>query len=1122
MRVIRIYFSVVFFLLIWYTNGYSQFFGFGKNRVQYEHFDWRFIQTEHFDVYYDNAKNYYLASFTGQSLEAAYKEIKEDFNHDITNRITVVIFDSHNDFVQTNVVNLPVDAEGIGGVTELYKNRMVLPFMGKYGDFRRVIHHELVHAVINDMFYGGSLQAVIQNDIQLALPLWFNEGMAEYSSLGYDTNTDNFIRDAVINNYIPPVNYLYGYFAYRGGQSVWDFIVDQYGRPKIGEIFQKIKSSRSVDMGFRQSIGVGVEELSEKWHSWLKKKYWPEIEKREDLNDFSTLLSKREFGGTYNTSPAISPQGDKVAMITNERGYFDVVVISSLNGKKLKTLIKGNDNIDFEQLNILNPNLSWSPDGRKIALSSKSEGKDMLSIVDYKSGDLKRVKFPQMDAIQSVAWSPDGKKIAFNGNIGPYSDIFVYNLETEDFYNITNDVFTDFEPAWRADSKSIVFASDRGDKLKLNTYRENFNMLLNPDLDQADLYMVQLGSSEVVRLTQTPKVSETRPVITAGDVMLYISDLNGIPNVYEFNFSTKESRPITNLLQGVLQMSISADGSRLAVNTFNGGYLDVFLIKNPLNREINGDVRPNSWAQRRDSEPSYVRVPAVGYGYQLFGSDNYMAQLSTQAAFDLGWKGIGFNEPQKTVQSEEKSKSTSEENIIDFRNYQFGELFDDVADDVEKDSPFDIQDNVTDSGIWQPQKYKLKFTPEIAYLSSSFNTFSGVFGLTQFSLSDVMGDHRFGVASNLQFDLRNSSYIVSYEYLKNRTNFALNYFHYSIPFLAQDAMGSLQLVRNRNYGLGMNFQYPLNTFERIDYGFSWFNISRDLSNLNLNSSSKDFQSFIYPTLTYTRDYTQPGFITPEGGSRLGLSLTGSPYAGVGGITFISSMLDYRYYLSLGYGYSLAGRLNLATSFGPNAQTFFLGGVSGWFNFQWDGNDIPINQLSDLFFTQPALPLRGFNYNASFGNHYGLVNLEFRFPLFAAILPGPIPILPLYNLTGVMFMDLGAAWGLQRDFYVTLLDQTTGEAVSDYLYYRNNKSLDFKLADSKEVYINPFTGERYIEPPVNDPYYLREFRDGDLLMGVGFGVRTILLGLPFRYDIAWPRYANGYGKHIQYFSIGIDF
>ncbi|TNE74112.1 hypothetical protein EP331_02595 [bacterium] len=1119
-------YSIVLIVLSFFINVVSvqaQFFYFGKNRVQFENFDWRFIQTEHFDVYYDNEQNYYLASFAGQSLEAAYQQISEDFRHEIANRITVVIFDSHNDFVQTNVVNLPIESEGIGGVTELFKNRVVLPFMGKYGDFRRVLHHELVHAVINDMFYGGSIQSIIQNDIQLVIPGWFNEGMAEYSALGFDTNTDNFIRDAVVNTYLPPIDYLGGYFAYRGGQSVWDFIVSQYGREKIGEIFQRIKTTRSVELGFRQSLGLNLEELSEKWQAWLKKQYWPEVDKREDLKDISTHLTKRELAGTYNTSPALSPQGDKIALITNERGYFDVVVISSLTGKKIKTLIKGNDNIDFEELNILNPNLSWSPDGKTLALSSKSLGKDMLALVNYNTGEIKRIRFPKLDAIESVSWSPDGKQIAFNGNIGAYSDVFVYNLDTQDFLNVTNDVFSDYEPTWTPDSKSIVFASDRGDKTRLNTYRENYNMLLNPDLDQADLYKLTIGSQELVRLTNTQHAFETRPLITASNKLVYISDLNGIPNVYEYDFKTGVSRPLTNLLQGVTQMSISADGSRLAVNTFNGGYLDVFLIKNPFSRTEVNKPESNNWAKRRDTEPGYKRVPAVGYGYKKFGNDRYMSQLNTQAAYDLGWKGLGFKEEKPAKTKVEEVKDTTQSDLIDFRSYQFGELFEAESKDSANTEGVKLVENyLTEDGRYQPKKYKLNFTPEFTYLNSSFNTFSGVYGLTQFAVSDVMGDHRFGIASNLQLDLRNSSYIVSYEYLKNRTNFSVNYFHYAIPFLAQTYDGNtvdLQLVRNRNYGLGVNFQYPLNTFERIEYGFSWFNISRDLSTVYNNQSSNDFQNFLYPTVTYTSDYTQPGFLTPSSGTRFGVSLTGSPAVGVGGITFASAMVDFRTYFSMGYGYSFAIRGNLATSFGPDAQTYFLGGVAGWFNYQWEGNDIPIDQLADLFFTQPALPMRGYNYNASFGNHFGLMNFEFRFPLFAAILPGPLPILPLYNLTGVMFMDLGAAWGIDRNFS-RFYNQNTFEPI---YYYTESKRLDLRLARLKDVYLDPADGLIATPPYSDNTVYLKEtIRQGDLLMGLGFGLRTILIGLPFRYDVAWPRYVDGLGKPIQYFSIGIDF
>ncbi|MGK7369447.1 MAG: peptidase MA family metallohydrolase, partial [Candidatus Halalkalibacterium sp. M3_1C_030] len=376
--------SLISFVSI--NEAFAQYFSFGKNRVQYNQFDWRFIQSEHFDVYYYQSKNYDLANFTALNLEASLKQLQEDFNHQIADRIQVIVYDSHNDFSQTNVVPLPVNAEGIGGVTDAFKNRITMPFSGNYTEFRSTLHHELVHAVMNDMYYGGTVQSRLSGEA-LQIPLWLSEGLAEYTSNGWDTNSDIYIRDATINDYLPPIPRLRGYYAYRGGQSVWNYIVEEYGREKIGEIMQTMKSQRSVNAAFQRSIGLSVEELSKSWIDYNKKLYFPEVAEREQIDNFATLLTERSKAGTYNTSPAVSPQGDKVAMITNARGFLDVVVISAVTGNKLKTLIKGGDNVNFEELNILNPNLSWSPDGSKITLSTKTKGADNLAIVDYETGN---------------------------------------------------------------------------------------------------------------------------------------------------------------------------------------------------------------------------------------------------------------------------------------------------------------------------------------------------------------------------------------------------------------------------------------------------------------------------------------------------------------------------------------------------------------------------------------------------------------------------------------------------------------------------------------------------------------------------------------------------------------
>ena len=159
---------------------------YGKNKVQYKDFEWEYIQTNHFDIYYSQ-NGYELAEFTADAAEDAYESIRKILRYDINNRIPIVIYNSHNEFQQTNVIDEYLE-EGIGGVTELFKNRVVVPFEGNYSQFRHVIHHELVHAVLNDMFYGGSIQSIVASRSPFTLPLWMNEGFAEYASMKWETN----------------------------------------------------------------------------------------------------------------------------------------------------------------------------------------------------------------------------------------------------------------------------------------------------------------------------------------------------------------------------------------------------------------------------------------------------------------------------------------------------------------------------------------------------------------------------------------------------------------------------------------------------------------------------------------------------------------------------------------------------------------------------------------------------------------------------------------------------------------------------------------------------------------------------------------------------------------------
>jgi len=150
---------------------------FGKNKVRYKDFGWSYIQTRHFDIYfYEEA--YPTAKFSADALEASYVEVTYELNYKLQNRIPVFIYNSHNDFEQTNIITSLL-SEGIGGFTEVFKKRIVVPFDGSYEDLRHVLHHELTHAIVYDLLFGNSFSSIVSRQRLFNVPLWLAELCAD-------------------------------------------------------------------------------------------------------------------------------------------------------------------------------------------------------------------------------------------------------------------------------------------------------------------------------------------------------------------------------------------------------------------------------------------------------------------------------------------------------------------------------------------------------------------------------------------------------------------------------------------------------------------------------------------------------------------------------------------------------------------------------------------------------------------------------------------------------------------------------------------------------------------------------------------------------------------------------
>src|SRR5689334_1241112 len=102
----------IFFIIS--GSAYSQF---GQNKVQYKVFDWKYIQSQHFDVYFSQSGED-IAQFTAVAAESSLVSLEDNIGYGIKNRIPIIVYNSHNEFQQTNAIDEYL-SEGIGGVTEL-------------------------------------------------------------------------------------------------------------------------------------------------------------------------------------------------------------------------------------------------------------------------------------------------------------------------------------------------------------------------------------------------------------------------------------------------------------------------------------------------------------------------------------------------------------------------------------------------------------------------------------------------------------------------------------------------------------------------------------------------------------------------------------------------------------------------------------------------------------------------------------------------------------------------------------------------------------------------------------------------------------------------------------------
>src|SRR6266498_1085215 len=554
---------------------------FGQNRVQYRNFKFQTIQTEHFDIYYypDERGG---ALDAARMAERAYARLSRILHHQFQSRKPIILYASQSDFQQTNVVD--ASGEGLGGVTEFFKHRAVLPFTGSYAEFEHVLQHEMVHQFQYDVYSRGHAGAGVQTLVAVNPPLWFMEGMAEYLSLGpINTETAMWLRDAALEGHLPSIEEMTTdpyIFPYRYGHALWAYVGEKWGDEVIGEILQSSATS-GLEAAFKRALGRSLEDLSNDWRDAIQTTFLPQLGDHYRARRIAQpTLTRRRSRGRIFLAPALTPDCKDIAFFGDQGGFFvDLWLADGETGRVKRRLVKSTQNNNYESLRFINSAGSFSPDGRYFAIAAKRKDRDDLVILDVKKDEeARRIPLP-LNGLTTPSWSPDGKQLVFTGYDGGVTDLFVVGADGKNLHRLTNDKYADLQPSWGPDGKTIAFATDRG-------AATDFGTLTFGNLRIA-LFHLDRGTIDV--LGHMDQGKNINPAWAPdGRSLAFVSDRSGISNIFLYDFGDANIYQLTDMYTGVSGitpfspcLSWAHEADRLAFAYYEEDEYNVYAVDNP-------------------------------------------------------------------------------------------------------------------------------------------------------------------------------------------------------------------------------------------------------------------------------------------------------------------------------------------------------------------------------------------------------------------------------------------------------------------------------------------------------------------------------------------------------------
>jgi len=1032
---------------------------FGRNRIQYEQFEWRYLSSENFDIYFYRGGNE-IAKEVAEYLEDEFDRITDLIGYPPYSKTKIFLYNSTSDLQQSNV-GIHDYGISIGGETQFIKPYIEVAHPGTLSELKTELIDKVSSLMVNEMMFGGSLKDMFQSSVLLNLPEWFISGAAQYVAYGWNTEMDDFIRDYINTKKPDKLSKLEGREAALAGQSLWNYIAEQYGRSNVSNILNYTRIIRNEEKSIGITLGVPFKQVIYNWQT-----YYQDLDYRVN-KDYKKAPDDRKIVRGNNrkdkvyTHVKLNNQGTKTAYTENDHGKFKVI-IKDLATQKENVALRGGYRVINQEVDYSLPLVDWA-DSATLGMIYFKQGKLWFELYDLNTNSRLTRQLRKFDNVQSMDFSDNGRLLIVSAMVDGQNDLYLLSTRRDRTKRLFYDVFDDTDVRFMPQSNTIVFSSNRtSDTLNLKgktieDVTQNYNIFA---------YSLDTTKNVLQRITNTIS-KDTHPIAYDRNTIYYLSDQKGIINIFSFDRESGIYRQVTNYESSIDDFDAVFSNNQLVYAMQQAGLDYVYYEESfDFEQQIFTPLTPRkqimqvrSIKERRRSkqketltiqdivesrlkerqaelekekeqlaDTNLVRVESI----QLV-SDSLDIDSEVETEQDTVNTDDGFLDPEKdlintddynfepeaieeTQKQEELITDNEEENeVIDTDDYKF-------ETDVLRESQSPQTSFLEQyrklrqkNDISGPYPYEPRFSANNLVTSFRIDPLRGFGIFLQTDMYDMLQDHNFQGGVLAMVDLRSGDIFAEYNYLGSRLDYSAR-FERNVILRESDI--SLKKYSQNTFQVGAAL--PFNTKTRLEinpfYSFT------TVENLDpIGGSPPRFESGIdrkYVGLNSELVYDNSiinGMNLIEG-TRAKISFTHFEGFDDKDLSFSNIKVDIRHYQKIHREIVLASRLFYGSFFGRNPKQYLLGGMDNWVlnEENTEGTDNPLNTQSEsnndnLLFIDYATNLRGFDYATLFGRNTIVFNTELRIPVIRYLSSGPISSNFFRNLQFTSFFDIGSAW-----------------------------------------------------------------------------------------------------------------